>query len=113
LDSGPVGGEPHVVAMTDFGGLCHAVRHGGGVWTIMGNVKQMTGDPGAVLDVAAGAGFGLDGAGVAGQIQVAVATGNGGLFHAIRAPQGAWTPMGNVKQMTGDPGQVMRVGLSG
>jgi hypothetical protein len=34
------------------------------------------------------------------------------LFHAIRYANGAWTQIGNVKQVAGDPGRVTRVGFS-
>jgi hypothetical protein len=120
-DPGPVtrtaatkaNGELHIVVSTGNGGLFHAVRHANGTWTPIGNVKQVAGNPGAVRDVAAGAAWGLDGAGIDGQIQIAVAAGNGGLFHAIRYANGAWTSLGNVKQVSGDPGPVTRVGFSG
>jgi hypothetical protein len=44
--------------------------------------------------------------------QLLTATDSGGLFHAIRNADGTWTRMGNVKQVTGDPGPVTRVSIT-
>jgi hypothetical protein len=107
------GGELQIVVSTSTGGLYHAIRHADGTWTRIGNVKSVAGNPGAVHDVAAGAAYGYNGEGVDGQIQIAVAAGNGGLFHAIRYADGSWTTLGDVKFMAGNPGSVTRVGLSG
>jgi hypothetical protein len=35
-----------------------------------------------------------------------------GLFHTVRNSDGTWTRMGNVKQVTGDPGPVTRVSIN-
>jgi hypothetical protein len=106
-------GELQILVGTANGGLYHAIRHAGGSWTAIGNVKQVAGNPGAVVDVAAGAAWGVDGGGRDGQVQIAVAAGGGGLYHAIRYADGSWTTLGNVKAMAGDPGRVTRVGFSG
>jgi hypothetical protein len=105
-------GELQILVSTNAGGLYHAIRHTNGSWTRLGDVKSVTGNPGAVKDVAAGTAFGMDGNGIGGQIQIAVAA-NGGLFHAIRFADGSWTRMGNVEQVSGDPGLVTRVAISG
>lgn len=95
-----------LVSTSDNGGVYHAIRFANGTWSAMGDVKSQTGNPGWVNDVAADCG-------INGELQIAVSVGEGGLFHAVRNVGGRWTPLANVKQMTGDPGSVSQVSIAG
>ena len=87
---------------TADGGLWHTIRNPDGSWTGLGDAKGQVGNPGAVTAVAAASSS-------AGLAQFLFATADGGLWHAIRNPDGSWTRAGDVKVQIGDPGAVTAV----
>jgi tyrosinase-like protein len=104
-----IGGDLHVVALTDAGGMWHTIRRADGTWQpSFGDVKGVeSNDPGHFSAVACGA--------VNGDLQVVALTDAGGMWHTIRHPDGSWQPsFGDVKGVeSNDPGHFSAVGCTG
>jgi hypothetical protein len=101
-------GELHVVGETDQdGNLWHTIRAADGNWLPFGDVKAATGtDPGYLGFVATAV--------IGGNLHVVAQSGDGNLWHTIRAADGSWQPFGDVKAATGtDPGYFGDVSISG
>jgi hypothetical protein len=97
-----VNGDLHVCATTIQGGVLHAIRYQNGNWTGFGDVLAATGSsPGFIMDVDC-AGFGSD-------LQIAMTSIDGKLFHAIRLGNGAWTGLGDVENAAGQIGTARKV----
>jgi len=97
-----VNGDLHVCATTIQGGVLHAIRYQNGRWTGFGDVLAATGgSPGFIMDVDC-AGFGSD-------LQIAMTSIDGKLFHAIRLGNGAWTGLGDVENAAGQIGTARKV----
>ena len=98
-----VGGDLHLVAVTDGGALVHTIRFSpAGNWQPFGDVKGQAGDPGHISAVAC--------ADVGGDLHLVAVTDGGAFVHTIRfSPAGNWQPFGDVKGQAGDPGFVSAV----
>ena len=98
-----VGGDLHVLARTIDGNLYHAVRRADGSWTRFGDVKAQAGNKGQVTSV--------DAATVAGELHVVISAdvSTGAVYHTIRHADGTWTPFGDVKTQSGNPGGIRDV----
>ena len=103
------GGELHVVALTDDGKMWHTIRFADGSWEpSFGDVKGAeSNDPGHFTAVRC--------ANVDGELQLLGLTDDGGMWHTIRHPNGAWQPFfANVKSVeANDPGFFSAVGGAG
>jgi hypothetical protein len=99
-----VQGALHVVVLANHAAY-HTVRQPSGAWTPLLSVEPFAGDINDLLDVAA-AGF------INGQLQVAVSTSTGRLFHPVRATNGSWTGWGDVEAYAGDPGAPRSISAS-
>ena len=104
-----VGGDLHVVSLTDDGWMWHTIRRANGKWQpFFGDVKgQESNDPGFFSSVSCGS--------VNGDIHVVGLTNDGRMWHTIRHPTGSWQPFfGDVKgQESNDPGHFAAVGSGG
>lgn len=101
--SANVGGELHVVAVTNDGNLWHTVRYPSS-WQPWGDVKGATSDPGTFVRVDAGKSGSV--------LHVVGVTDDGNLWHTIRY-ETSWQPWGNVTWAAGDPGNVISVAADG
>ena len=77
------------------------LRRADQTWTTAGDVNGQIGNPGPVVAVAAAASG-------AGDVQFALTTAAGGLFHTIRRATG-WTPAGDIKGQIGNPGRASAI----
>src|SRR5205814_120821 len=104
-----IGGDLHLVGLTDVGGMWRTIRHAAGSWQpSFGDVKGVeSNDPGHFSAVAC--------ANVNGELHVAVLTNTGGIWHTIRHADGSWQPsFGDVKgQEKNDPGYFTMLGAAG
>jgi hypothetical protein len=103
-----VGGDLHVVVLTDIGGMWHTIRHSSSWQPFFGDVKSVeSNDPGHFSAVSCG--------NVDGELHVAAVTNVGGMWHTIRHPDGSWQPsFGDVKSVEkNDPGYFTLVGCAG
>src|SRR4051794_5494259 len=82
--------DTQVAAVTDSGGLFHAVRNGvDGSWTPMSSIPGQAGNIGHVVDTSASINHGT--------LYVAAVTDTGGLYLTRRQDNGSWTAFGDVK----------------
>jgi hypothetical protein len=102
-------GQTHVCTTTSTGRILHTIRDGGGGWIPWEDVKQKTGSPwtfkrvdcAARLVQATGCPpgqplcFGVE-------LQLVALRADGTPFHAIRHPDGTWTPLLSVNAATGN-----------
>jgi hypothetical protein len=104
-----VGGDLHVVALTDDGRMWHTIRRASGAWQpSFGDVKgQEANDPGYFSAVSCGS--------VNGELHVVSLASDGRLWHTIRHPDASWQKVfGDVKgQESNDPGYLSAVGCAG
>jgi hypothetical protein len=104
-----VGGQLHVVGLTDDGGMWHTIRRADGSWQpSFGDVKAVeSNDPGHFSAVGC--------ADVNGELQLVGLTDDGGMWHTIRRADGSWQPsFGDVKAVeSNDPGHFSAVGCAG
>jgi hypothetical protein len=80
------------------GKLWHTIRSADGKWVPFGDVLEQTGGP------SAGIFSNIDISLITGNLHVAGTTTAGGVWHAIRASNGVWTPLGNVLGQIPGPG---------
>jgi hypothetical protein len=93
-----VGGNLHVLASTQAGGLVHTIRYANGAWQPFGDVMRAAGDLGYVCDVSAA------GNDATGELHVVAAAGaSGNPWHTIRQQSTIWTRFENVTLYSGDP----------
>jgi len=108
----------HLVAHTlgFWGGdqtLWHTIRHGDGSWTPFVNLNNVLSPPGML-------GFLGDGLAIIsdsptlhlGAVTSDLGGSNGTIRHAIRFPNGTWTPLGNVNQVVGHSGSFAKVAVA-
>jgi hypothetical protein len=99
--------QTQLMFATREGGLWHSIQQAGGGWTLpLGDVHGQIGNPGVVVAAAA-----ADAAPSTSAFMFA--TVDGGLWHTMRNPGGAWTGLTNVKGQIGDPGPVVGVTAAG
>src|SRR5262249_11365883 len=90
------------LAVAGDGRLGHTIRPADGSWQPAGDAGQAAQIPGPIVAVAAA----ISGAGV---VEVLAVTGDGRLWHTIRAADGSWQPAGDAGQAAQIPGQVKAV----
>ena len=91
---GALGGDLHVLPISNQGILFHGIRYADGSWSQFGNASGQVGG-----FVAAHA------AGLASDLHVCGVTSNGKVWHSIRSTAtGNWLPFGDVKGAAGDVG---------
>ena len=97
-------GQLHVCALTNAGGIFHALRRNDGSWSPgWGDVKGDTSDPGPAISIACATDREL-------QLHVCVMTAGGGVWHTLRQFDGTWSgPFGDVKAVNNNPGSVAEV----
>jgi hypothetical protein len=104
-----VGGQLHVVGLTDDGRMWHTIRLNDSSWQpFFGDVKGVeSNDPGHFSAVSCAA--------VGGQLHVVGLTDVGGMWHTIRHADGSWQPsFGDVKSVeSNDPGHFSAIGCAG
>ena len=100
---------PATLQVTGVGGnghLMHSLWDPADDWTPFRPVADAAGEPGLVFGAAAG--------GVNGDMQLAVATGDGTLLHTLRPVAGQpWTQFRPIAAQAGDPGPVTAVAAAG
>lgn len=95
----------HAIVATSDGGVWHTINYRNGSWQQIFSVKYATRtDPGRVVAVTASA---VPEVLLAADVAFGAVTSDGGLFHAVRRPNGDWTPLGNVKAEAGNPGDII------
>jgi hypothetical protein len=90
-----------LIAATRDGGVWHTgLNKKTEKWSPFGDVKHATGtNPGHAVDVT-GVDVPIN------DVHFGVVTSDGGLFHAIRRSDGAWTPFGSVRHAASNPGHI-------
>jgi hypothetical protein len=87
---------------SDFNGtIWHAIRHGDGSWTPVGNVSLVVGNPGSCAGLSVAANINQ-----LNLLSHTVGSFGGGqtLWHTTRMSDGSWSPFVNLNNVVGNPG---------